>query len=406
MTETVSLDGLNTEAVRSDPYAFYADLHRRGPVCAVESGRYAFVVHGYDACDQVMRSPAFKVNDFTHLDEYPSWEKNRTQAIFANSMFFTNAPRHTRMRGMFQRTFTPRRVVGLDPAVQQIASSLLDRMALLSSDGSPVDLMSSYAFPLPANVLGELLGVPEEDREWYRPRADALGRVIELGGSTPENLAIADKAGREITDYFLDLARRRRAEPKDDLISALMEALESDGGQLNEEELLANLVVVFNAGFVSTTHLLGNGLVLLLDRPAYLSALLADMSLAPSYVEEILRMEVPTHFSVRFAAEDTSVAGTDIPAGSWVLVLLAAANRDPNKFPSPEVFDPDREVTSTLSFGGGPHYCIGAALARMEGVRGLGMLLERFPKLSLAKRPGTPRQLMLRGYDDLWLSLA
>ncbi|MEU8074432.1 cytochrome P450 [Catellatospora citrea] len=408
MVAEVSLAALHTDEVRRDPYPFYAELHRHGPVCRVAPGdRYGYVVHGYEASAAVLRDSAtFKVMDSTLLGAKPTWEGNRAHAVFMNSVFFTNAPRHTRMRKMFNQAFTPRRINALAPAIDRMTADLLDRLAAQAAGGAKVDFMSEFAFPLPANVLGELLGVPEADRAWYRPRALALGAILELGGATADNVAAADTAAEEITAFFADLAAQRREDPRDDMITTLVQALESDGTPLSEEELLANLIVVFNAGFVTTTHLLGNGLTLLLERPDELARLRADLSQAPRYVEEILRYEVPTHFSVRWVAEDTEVAGVPIPGGCWVLVLLAAANRDPAQFDRPDVFDPDRTEPATLSFGAGAHYCLGAALARLEGQRGLAMLLERFGDIRLAAPPGTPRQLMLRGHEQLWLTLA
>jgi cytochrome P450 len=405
----VSLIPLNSDAGRRNPYPIYAELHQMGQLCRVTPGeghRYDFVVHGYEAAGQVLRDPAFKVMDSTMMTFRPSWAAHRAHAVFMNSMFFTNAPRHTRMRRMFNQAFTPRRIAGLEPAIDQITDDLLTRLSEQTAGGDKIDFMAEFAFPLPANVLGELLGVPEPDRAWYRPRAMALGALLELGGATDENVRNANKAAEEITEYFADLAAKRRAEPRDDLISALVQALESDGEQLTHQELVANLIVLFNAGFVTTTHLLGNGLTLLLERPDQLARLREHPELAPGYVEEILRCEVPTHFGVRWATADTEVAGVPVPKGSAVLILLAAANRDPKRFADPDRFDPSRTDSSTLSFGGGAHYCLGAALARLEGERGLTKLLDRFADISLAEPPGTPRQLMLRGYEQLWVHLS
>jgi cytochrome P450 len=184
-----------------------------------------------------------------------------------------------------------------------------------------------------------------------------------------------------------------------------VQAQDADETPRSRHELLANLIVLFNAGFVTTTHLLGNGLTLLLERPAELARLREDPALAPSFVEEILRCEGPLHFAVRWAAADTEVVGVPVPAGSRVVLLGAAANRDPKRFPDPDLFDPGRPDNQSLSFGAGPHYCLGAALARLEGVHGFTMLFERFPTIRLARPPGTPRQLTLRGYDELWVEL-
>lgn len=408
MVETVSLAPLHTEQGRLDPFRIYAQLHARGPICAVQPGEhYSFVVHGHEAASQVMRdSQTFKVMDSSlHTGSY-TWEKHRAHAVFTNSIFFTNAPRHTRMRKMFNQAFTPRRINGLAPAIERMTRELLETLAGRDS----VDFMAEFAFPLPANVLGELMGIPEEYRAWYRPRALALGELLELGRSGPAVIRKADQAAVEITELFSKLASQRREEPRDDLLTALVQAMEVDGEALSEEELLANLVVVFNAGFVTTTHLLGNGVTLLLDHPGHLTYLREHPDSALSYVEEILRLEVPTHFGARYAATDATVAGVHIPQGSWVLVLLAAANRDPAVFPEPDTFDPSRFDSGkgeiSLTFGAGVHYCLGAALARLEGVSGLNLLLERFSDIRLAKKPPVPRQLMLRGHEELWLRLS
>jgi cytochrome P450 len=402
---TLSIEPLFSDQVRLDPYAYYAELHKYGPVCRLESEgkQYQFLVTGYDACSEVLRGHDFMVMDDTLSAAPPSWEDSRTRAIFFNSMMFTNSPRQPRMRHLFSRTFTPRRIEAMEPVIEEIAQLLLDRLAQRTG---PVDLMSDYAFPLPASVLGRLLGVPDEDLPWYRERAAALSKLIELGGGTAENYRRADEASVELTDYFAKMVADRRAAPGEDLISALVQAQEEDPELVSERELLSNLVIVFNAGFVTTVHLMGNGLTILLERPEHLARLRDDPTLAPGYIDEILRLEGPTHFVARFAATDTEVAGVPVPQGSGVLVLLSAANRDPSRFADPDSFDPGRPVASHLAFSIGAHYCMGAALARMEGQIGLTKLLQRFPGVSLAEEPPPPRQLMLRGHDRLLINLS
>jgi len=396
----ISLKELLTDAGRRDPYTFYAGLHRLGPACRVDPGdRYDVVVHGYDAVSQVLRDPTFAVSDAEQLDRAGSdWRNHPTLVTLLNSMFFSNAPAHMRMRRLFTQVFTPRRVHALEPAIARLTGEVLDRLAAEGAGGAPVDFMAEVAFPLPSNVVGELLGVPEEDRAWFRPRVLAIGAVLEIGGGTDERMAIADAAAVELTGYFADLAAQRRAEPRQDLLSALV-GVQSD--QLSDTELLANLITLFNAGFVTTTHLLGNGLTLLLDRPDLLATLRAKPELAGDYVEEILRYEPPTHFVVRFATTDTEIAGVPVPAGGRVLVLLGAGNRDPRRYPDPDVFDPFRPDNHPLTFGAGAHYCLGAALSRAEGQVALPLLFDRFPDLALAEHPGDPRTLMLRAYDTL-----
>jgi cytochrome P450 len=407
MVAVVSLKPLNTEEGRRNPYPFYAWLHEQGPVCRVKDreDRFDVVVHGYDAVHQVLRDPAFKVMDDSQLTYHPSWDEHRAQSVFMNSLVFTNAPRHTRMRRAFSQTFTPRRVTALEPAIRQITADLLDRMARTWLPGEPIDFMDGFAFRMPAYVLGELLGVPEQDRAWYRPRARALGAVLEYGGASVDNLRRADVAAEELCDFFTALTARRRATPADDLVSALVAAQDEGEPPLTPHEFLANLVVLFNAGFVTTTHLLGNGLTLLLDRPQHLADLREHPELAPSYVEEILRCDGPLHFAVRWVAQDSEIAGTPIATGSRVLLLSAAANRDPSRFTDPDRFDPTRTDNQTLAFGAGPHFCLGAALARLEGQHGFTMLFDRFPAIHVARPPATPRQLTLRGHDRLWVNL-
>lgn len=407
MYPTVSLAPLNSPEIRANPYPFYAHLHTLGQAAAVEKGTstYAAVVHGYDTASQVLRDARLRVVDDTKMGGPPKWEDEPTQAIFLNSVMFNNDPRHARMRGMFNRVFTARRVAGLDGAVVTIVDALLDRMASRTADGSPIDYMAAYAYPVPSNVMGELLGVPEEDRDWYRPRAAALGVVLEIGGRTPENVARADAASRELAAYFTDLMAKRRVDPHDDLLTALVQATDENHEILSKEELLANLVVLFNAGFVTTTNLIGNGLTLLLDRPDALELLRTRPDLAPAFVEEMLRVEIPTHFVIRWATEDMEIEGVPVKKDDRVLILLSAVNRDPRRYPDPDTFDPLRADNQGLSFGAGAHFCLGAALARLEGQRAFTKLLERFEEIKLDRTPPPPRQLMLRGHEELWVTL-
>lgn len=403
---SVSLDALGSDEVRRDPYPFYAKMHEYGPVCRVApGGRFDYVVQGFAAANQLLRDPTIRVIDESRMEFRPTWEQHPTQSIFMNSVVFTNEERHMKMRKMFSSVFTPRRVARLEPAVERIVDERLTRIAKIAADGSPVDFMREFCYPVPSDVLGELLGVPESDRAWYKPLAATLGVVLELGGATAENTRDADDASRQLLAYFADMIEQRRAEPRDDLVTALAQAMDTGASRITPEELMANLVVLFNAGFVTTTHLLGNGLTLLLDHPDALAELRAKPALAPAYIEEILRLEGPIHFMIRWASADTEVAGVPIPRGSRILVLLAAGNRDPNRFADPDTFNPDRPDNQILSFGLGAHFCLGAALARIEGDRAFTMLLERFDRIRLDRPVSTPGQLMLRGHDELWIKV-
>lgn len=402
MEATVSLKGLLSDEGRRNPYPHYAELHRHGPVSRLARGeRYHVVVNGYEAVDHVLRDTTFRMLDAEYLDRMRSpWRDHQALRTLVGSIFFANGPDHTRVRRMFSQVFTPRRVAALEPAVVRLIDQRLDRLAALGEDGRPVDFMAEFALPVPSDVIGELLGVPEEDRAWFPPRVRSVGDILELGAGAAKLVRAADAAATELTAYFTDLVAACRTKPRDDLVSALV-AIQDSTGQLTDEELVANLITLFNAGFVTTTHLLGNGLTLLLERPELVVRVRDGDEVIDACVEEILRYEPPVHFGVRWAGEDVDIMGVPVSAGSQVLVLLAAANRDPNRFPAPDVFDPSRVDNHPLSFGGGVHYCLGAALSRLEARIALPMLLRRFPGLSLAGEPGERSQLMLRGYERL-----
>jgi len=399
---TVSLKPLLSGVGRRDPYPHYARLHELGPVAAVPAGEhpFEFVVHGYDAVSQVLRDPVFRVMDSDYPDRRASpWRDHPALTTLLSSIFFTDGPDHIRVRRVFSSVFTARRIAALEPAVARLVDQRLDRLAELGADGTPVDFMAEFALPVPSDVIGELLGVPEADRPWFPERVRAFGAILDLGAGAFSYLRAADTAAAELADYFADLVATRRADPRDDLISGLVAQQESV--ELDDLTLIANLLTMFNAGFVTTTHMIGNGLTLLLDRPDLLATLLAEPERNPAYVEEILRYEPPTHFSIRWASADAEIAGVPVPRNSRVLVLLGAANRDPRRFPEPDVFDPTRTDNLGLSFSGGVHYCLGAALSRLEGQLALPMVFRRFPALALAGPPGKRDKLMLRGYDRL-----
>jgi cytochrome P450 len=399
----VSLQALRSEEGRRDPYAFYAELHDRGAACRLAPGSgYDVIVHGYDAVEQVLRDPVFRLLDTEYLDRNGTrWREHSSMRMLRDSLFFVNDPIHSRMRRLFNQVFTPRRVTVLEPTIARLTTGHLDRMAHLGAGGTPVDFMAEFAFPLPSDVMGELLGVPEESRAWFRPRVLAIGAILEPDGGTFRNIVAADLATDELREFFVELAEKRRAEPRDDLISSLVTAQAQDPDRLSAAELFGNLITVFNAGFVTTTHMLGSAVTLLLDRAGAVEDITVRPELVPAYVEEILRYAPTTNFVVRYAYADTEVDGLAVPAGSSVIVALGAANRDPARFPDPDRFDPARPDNRPLTFGSGPHYCLGAALTRAEGRLALPMLFTRFPRLALAGGHITPTQLNLRGYDTL-----
>src|SRR5215211_287393 len=383
---SVLLRDLLSEEGRRNPYPVYARLHELGPALRLApDARHAAVIHGYDAVGQALRDPAFRVLDTQYLDLTSTrWREHPVVRTMQNSLFHASGEHLVRLRRLFGQAFSAAQAAALEPMISRIADGLLDRLAALGAGGQPVDFMAEFALRLPTDVIGELVGVPERDRSWFPDRVRAFDAVLEVGQRSFRQLMAADAAAEELTAYFAELIASRRAHPRPDLASTLA-ALGPD--QLAEQQLMANLIVVFNAGFRTTTNLLGNGLRLLLDRQDAMAALRADPTLAPSFVEEILRYDPPVHFAQRFAAEDTEIAGVAVEKQRSVLILTGAANRDPRRFPDPDTFDPARADNQHFAFSAGPHYCLGAALGRIEGRLAFLRLLGRFPGLALAAAP-------------------
>jgi cytochrome P450 len=403
VSAAATLQALRTEEGRRNPYPHYAALHAAGPVLPL-TGAYAAVVHGYEAASRVLRDPDFRVLDAERLaTRMPAWHEHPSLRVLMNSMMFINGEQHARLRRLITREFTARRVAALAETVTRQVDHLLDRIAEHGAHGREVDFIKEFAYPLPSNVIGELLGVPAEDRAWFQPHVSAIGTVLDAGGDS--KFPAADKAAAELSAYFADLVRRRRQDPRDDLVTVLSAASE-DGDALTREELMSALVLLFNAGFETTTHLLGNGLEVMLRHPDAARRLRERPELAASYVEEFLRLEAPAQLTTRWTAVDTEVDGVAVPAGSTVLVLLGAANRDPARFADPDAFRPERADNAHLTFSAGVHFCPGAMLTSTEAQIAFPRLLARFPRLALSGEPTYRAQLTLRGHSRLPVTVA
>lgn len=309
-------------------------------------------------------------------------------------MITTNPPDHTRLRGVAKGTFIPPSMEALRPRVEAIVAERLDHLAALGE----ADVMTELAHPLPVTVISELVGVPEEDRDWFRP----LMRTpvsSDQPNPTPEDTKEVERAGDEFEAYFSELIAARRGRPRDDLLSHFV--VRHEAGELSYDELYATITLLFIAGFLTTTNLIGNGLAAFFDHPDQLDRLLAEPALVGSAVEEILRYDTPVQFVHRLVLADTEVAGNRLAQGNTVFTILAAANRDPARFPHPDRFDIGRVDNLHLAFAWGLHFCLGARLARMEGQLVFAGLRERFRRLEPAgeavRRPG----LALRALDSL-----
>jgi len=388
-----------------DPYPLYAELHRLGEVHALTAPElpYSAAVFGYRAVDRFMRDTSFQVHDAYWMEAMtPNWREHPVLVTLMNSMMFSNGDRHRRMRGLFRKVFTPRRVAAMEPEIVRIATELLDRLADLGADGIEVDYMAEFAYLLPARVVGRLLGLPDSDISWFRSQVDLINDWLDFGRKGPEALAAADEAAGRITEYYVELIAKRRTDPQDDLISELVRVVDSGRHKVTDLELVGNLLVLFNASFSTTIHLFGNSLPLLLASPE----IRTTPDLMPAYVEEVLRYDTPAHVFVRVVSADTKFRGVPLKKGQLVAVLTGAANRDPRRFDEPDRFDPARPDNQPVSFGAGPHYCLGAALARAEARLALPMVLDRFPRLALGSKPVRTEQLILRGYEHLPVTVA
>ncbi len=394
------LTGLYSEQGRQDPYPWYAGLHRLGPVSGVppraEHRTVAAVAVGYDLVDGLLRDPRWT------KQPPPGWQEQEILRTFQTSMMFINPPDHTRMRHVFSGAFTPRRLGALEPVILRVVDGLLDRMA--DAGGGVVDFVADFAYPIPALVMAEFIGIPAADLAWYRERVERIDEFLDVAGKTPQRLAAANTAAQELRVFYRELLAHRRRTPADDLLSGLVEALDAGGVELTEEELVSNLIVLFNASFVTTVYMFSNGLPLLLAHPEVVAALPADETLAQGCVDEVLRLESPVHFLARAAPEDTVLGGVPVARDDNVLIIIGAANRDPARFPDPDAFDPTRPGPPSLAFGVGLHFCLGAAVSRLEGRLALPRLFARFPRLAVTETPAYSGSLFLRGIDKLLVS--
>ncbi|WP_020524583.1 cytochrome P450 family protein [Catelliglobosispora koreensis] len=364
-----------------NPFPLFAEVRELGPVHAVTlaDGHAAWLVVHYDAAKAALNDPrlskdmqaAMARDNAVVAEGLPGPE-------FARHMLAVDPPHHTRLRKLVAAAFSHRRIEALRPRVQSIVDDLLDDVAAHGPDGH-VDLVSTFAFPLPFTVICELLGVPDNDRT---PLGNGLIALL-APTPNPEAYARAKEASDTVVAMLKQLVATKRAVPGDDLVSALISARDGDE-RLSEQELLSTIFQLMVAGHDTTASLLGNGTVALLRHPEQLAALRADPSRIPAAVEELLRYDAPVpHSTFRYATEAVEIAGVSIPAGAQVIISLAAANRDHAKFESPDDADLNREPRH-LSFGHGIHFCLGAPLARLEGHIGFATLLRRFPHLRLA----------------------
>lgn len=388
-----------TREGRTDPYPIYHRLREQSPVHRCSLGMW--LLSRYDDCRAALRDPRLGKNYARQVEQRfgPDWRRHLSLTAGEHSMLNTTGAEHTRLRKLVSRSFTPRRIAGLKPFIERTVRELLDPIGQAGGG----DVLGTLGFPLPVTIIGEMLGVPAEDRPRFRTWVRDLVAVLEMKPSE-EQMAAADAAQVAIRGYFFDLIADKRRRPGDDLLSALVQTGDAadDGDRLGDDELVTMAVLLFAAGFETTTNLFGNGLLGLLRAPEQMQRLRDQPSRIANLPEEFLRYDGTVQMVSRFTETSIDIGGQTIPAGEQVFMLLGAGNHDPARFADPDRLDVTRTEIEPLSFGGGVHFCLGAALARAEIEITFRQLIERFDRIELeGPEPQFQDRLTLRGLPEL-----
>ncbi|HEY3677247.1 MAG TPA: cytochrome P450 [Bradyrhizobium sp.] len=383
-----------------DPYPHYERLRATDPVHVNAHG--AFVLSRHADASLVMRDKRFG-KDYVERQIRRYGPKVMEEPVFRSMshwMLQQDPPDHTRLRGLVVKAFTARRVEDMRPRIQEVVDQTIDAVIAAGH----MDLIEDFAFRLPVTIICDMLGIPEEHREVFYKSSRDGGRLLDPVPLTPEEIKQGNAGNMMAQMYFQQLFELRRKTPGDDLITQLLQA-EEDGSKLSNEELTANIILLFGAGHETTVNLIGNGLLALHRNPDQLALLKSNPSLITNAIEEFLRYDSSVQMTGRVTLEDIEdIGGRKIPKGESVLCLLGSANRDPAVYPDrPDRLDITRPNVRPLSFGGGIHFCLGAQLARIEAEVAISTLLRRLPELKLddAENPRWRPTFVLRGLKEL-----
>ncbi|BBY51052.1 cytochrome P450 [Mycolicibacterium arabiense] len=388
---------------RADPYPVYERIRESGPLLLPEA--HLAVFSRFRDCDDVLRHPD-SASDGTKstMVQRRMAEGEVVRPLGTPGFLFLDPPDHTRLRRLVSKAFVPKVVKALEPDITAMVDDMLDRVA----DAGRLDVISDLAYPLPVAVICRLLGVPLEDEPKFSRAsavlAQALDPFITVTGEMPDNVDERLQAGDWLRGYLRELIDLRRSAPRDDLISGLI-AAEEAGDQLTEDEIVATCNLLLIAGHETTVNLIANAMLAMLRQPGQWTALANDPSRVAAVVEETMRHDPPVQLAMRIAGEDLTIGSTRLAKGDTMMMLLAAAHRDPEAFDRPDVFDPDRDGIRHLGFGKGPHFCLGAPLARLEASVALRAVTARFPGATIGGEPVYKPNLTLRGMESLPVTL-
>jgi cytochrome P450 len=376
---------LFSDEILQDPYPTYARLHEEGPLHYVQVGAKWAVwsIFSYAECSSIAKDPRLSAKRaqqlLMSLPISRQSEFKELARMLGLWLIFMDPPEHTRLRKLLNKGFSPAAIEGLRPQVE----SIVDRMLKPLARGTEIDLMREFANPMPVRIILEMLGIPQELRDTFVDWSRAIAVFRGSPERTVEQARAAQDALVELTDFFRKTVAERRRNKGNDLISLLID-IEEEGEVLTEEELYAQCIALLFAGHETTRNLIGNGMYTLLRHPEETAELRENPEMIRTAVEEILRYERPVQFTARVLKEDIEVCGQRIPRKWTMLCMLGAANRDPKKFKDPNQLNLKRLNNEHLAFSAGPHFCIGAQLARLEGQIALLNLVQRFPEMKIA----------------------